>query len=212
MAWSQTLVFTPGKTLTLPAPDTVSPNAGFRFVFGWRQGAHGGGDEAGGDLGAARLRQVGILDCSYAVLGYSPVPQAAARDRSGAAPQRCAVLGLQSELVKYQAKKDPRERRRECGATIRECDFLVQGGAPGNWWGKRVELYAMTAAQFLQFLEGKLQEIGVRKVAPEGDVLEKAFRRTWRLQLVQEAVDEALARSTNGAIIMPADLLKSSTH
>jgi hypothetical protein len=119
------------------------------------------------------------------------------------------ALGLQSELVKYQTKKDPRERLRECGATGRECDFLVQGGAPGNWWGERVELNAMTAAQFLQFLEGKLQQVGVRKVAPEGDVLKKAFRRTWRLQLVQDAVDEALARSASGEVIMPVDLLKA---
>ena len=72
-------------------------------------------------------------------------------------------MGLQSEAVQYQTKKDPRERLRECGASEDECNFLVRDGRPGNWRGERVELNAMTAAQFLQFLEGKLQEAGGRK-------------------------------------------------
>jgi DNA topoisomerase VI subunit B len=103
------------------------------------------------------------------------------------------TLGLQSERVYYATKKDPRERLRECGATREECSFLVQGGGPGKWWGERVELNAMTAAQFLEFLERKLRRVGVCKVVPEGQALQHAYRRAWRLQLIQEAVDAAQA-------------------
>jgi hypothetical protein len=70
---------------------------------------------------------------------------------------------------------------------------LVQGGGPGKWWGERVELNAMTAAQFLEFLERKLRRVGVCKVVPEGKALHHAYRRAWRLQLIQEAVDAAQA-------------------
>jgi hypothetical protein len=111
------------------------------------------------------------------------------------------AMGLQSERVSYKTKKDPRARLRECGATEEECHFLVTGGAPGNWWGERVELNAMTAAQFLKYLERKLKKIGVRKVTPEGEVLAKAYRRAWRQHTIQDAVDRAMAKSTDDAII-----------
>jgi hypothetical protein len=117
------------------------------------------------------------------------------------------AMGLLSETVQYQSKKDPRQRLRECGATKEECDFLVRGGGPGNWWGERVELNAMTAAQFLQFLERKLQQAGVRKVVPEEAVLKNAFLRTWRLQMAQQALDEALTRSVDDVLI-PAGLVQ----
>ena len=110
-------------------------------------------------------------------------------------------MRLQSEQVRYKSKKDPRARLRECGATEDECNFLVQGGAPGNWWGQRVELNAMTAAQFLKYLERKLKRIGVGKLTPGSKVLAKAYRRVWRQHMIQDAVDEAMARSTDEAII-----------
>jgi DNA topoisomerase VI subunit B len=118
------------------------------------------------------------------------------------------AMGLQSEQVRYKTKKDPRVRLRECGATQEECDFLVEGGAPGNWVGKRVELNAMTSAPFLKYLERKLKQIGVRKVAPDGDTLAKAYRRAWREQVIQEAVDEAMARPIGDAVL-PKNLAQS---
>jgi len=96
---------------------------------------------------------------------------------------------------------------RECGATEDECNFLVRGGGPGHWWGERVELNAMTAASLLQFVERGLQQAGVRKLTPPSDVLERAFRRAWRLQMVQEAVNATLARPVDAPII-PAKLLQ----
>jgi DNA topoisomerase VI subunit B len=103
------------------------------------------------------------------------------------------ALRLQSERVNYATKKDPRERLRECGATPEECRFLVQGGGQGRWWGERVELNAMTASQFLQFVERKLRRVGVRKVVPQGQALQQAYRRACRLQMIQEALDAAQA-------------------
>jgi hypothetical protein len=117
------------------------------------------------------------------------------------------AMGLQSETVRYQSKKDPRERLRECGATEAECRYLVRGGGPGHWWGERVELNAMTALQFLQFLERKLLHVGVRKVTPDANELAKAYRRMWRLQMVQDAVNAAQAQSPDDVII-PANLLR----
>jgi hypothetical protein len=116
------------------------------------------------------------------------------------------ALGLQSERVYYATKKDPRERLRECGATPEECSFLVQGGGPGQWWGDRVELNAMTASQFLQFVERKLRGAGVRKVVPEGQALRQAYRRAWRLQMIQEALDAAQA-SPGEDLRIPAGLM-----
>jgi DNA topoisomerase VI subunit B len=118
------------------------------------------------------------------------------------------ALGLLSERVHYATKKDPRERLRECGATPEECDFLVQGGGPRNWWGERVELNAMTAAQFLEFLERKLRRAGVHKLVPEGKALLQAYRRAWRLQRIQEAVDAAQA-SPDEELRVPANLVST---
>jgi DNA topoisomerase VI subunit B len=115
------------------------------------------------------------------------------------------VLGLLSERVHYATKKDPRERLRECGAAREECDFLVQGGGPAHWWGERVELNAMTAAQFLEFLERKLRRAGVRKLVPEGKALRQAYRRAWRLQVIQDAVDAAQAAPA-AKLRVPANL------
>jgi hypothetical protein len=116
------------------------------------------------------------------------------------------AMGLLSERVYYATKKDPRERLRECGATQEECRFLVQGGGPGNWWGDRVELNAMTASRFLEFVEGKLRRAGVRKVVPGGKALQQAYRRAWRLQMIQEALDAAQA-SAGENMRIPADLV-----
>jgi DNA topoisomerase VI subunit B len=61
----------------------------------------------------------------------------------------------------------------------------------------------ITVAQ--QFLDGKLRQAGVRKVLPKSAVLRKAFRRAWRLEMVQRAVDEAL-QSQADDLVIPTDL------
>jgi hypothetical protein len=73
---------------------------------------------------------------------------------------------------------------------------------------ERVELNAMTSSQFVQLLERKLTEHGVRKVVPGDDVLQHHVRQVItrtllnrRLDEIRSAVDAAVAR-----IMMPSNL------
>jgi DNA topoisomerase VI subunit B len=119
------------------------------------------------------------------------------------------AMHLESEPVDYDSQVDPRINLRECGATEEECHFLVRRSPSGGWTGDRVELNAMTSDQFVAWLEGKLEEVGVAKVIPDQDTLEHAYRRAVRRQHVQEAIDEAVARveaMDDAEITVPDDL------
>jgi DNA topoisomerase VI subunit B len=105
--------------------------------------------------------------------------------------QDVRAMGLLSEPVSYASGKDPRENLRECGATADECAFLVGRQTAGGWAGERVELNAMTTAQFTAFVERKLAEAGVKKVVPRGEDLRRAYRRAEALAAIQEAIDRA---------------------
>src|SRR5262245_26122610 len=59
-----------------------------------------------------------------------------------------------------------------------------------GWRGERVELNAMSSAQFITFLERKLEEHGVRKVVPDRKRLEKAFRRATEIALLNRGIQE----------------------
>jgi hypothetical protein len=115
-------------------------------------------------------------------------------------------LGLQSEPVEYDSNRDPRENLREHGATESECESLVQRGRPGRWYGERVEINAMTSDQLVEWLERKLNEIGVGRVIPDDDVLDKAYKRAWRLATIQQAIDKATAECDGADITLPTDL------
>jgi hypothetical protein len=104
------------------------------------------------------------------------------------------ALGLQSEVVVYSSRKDPRENLRKCGATEAECNFLVQRQAAGRWVGERVELNAMPTPQFIAFVERKLTEAGVGKVVPEAEALANACRRAWWMARLQEEIDATATR------------------
>jgi len=90
-------------------------------------------------------------------------------------------LGLQSEEQIHKQKKDPTEKFFEWGTdpvTEEEAEFLRgHQQRDSQWSGQRVELNAMTSAQFIDWLEEKLLEAGVNKVVPEAAVLQKAWRR-----------------------------------
>jgi hypothetical protein len=110
------------------------------------------------------------------------------------------AMALQAEPVEYRGKKDPRERLRGCGATEAECDFLVR---PGTRAGERVELNAMPSPEFIAFIERKFAEVGVAKVVPDDDTLGDAYRRAWRLAVLQEAVDRAVAELSGAGAPAP---------
>jgi hypothetical protein len=79
-----------------------------------------------------------------------------------------AALDLQSEPVKTSGRWDSRAKTlAEHGASRDEIDFLQT---------RRVELNAMTAPVFIDFLERKLTQNNVRKVVPDHDILEQHAR------------------------------------
>jgi hypothetical protein len=127
--------------------------------------------------------------------------------------EEALVMGLESEPVVYDSEVDPREHLRECGATEAECAFLVterttdfrNGKRHAYWIGERIELNAMPSQQFLDWLTQKLQQAGVEKVVPEGDVLAAAYRQQQRTWTLQKILDEARAEPDGDAPV-PDDL------
>lgn len=115
-------------------------------------------------------------------------------------------MGLQSEPVTYNSKKDPRENLIASGATRDEAAFLVRAGWHGGWEGQRVELNAMTSDQFITWLEGKLRDAGATKVVPPDEVLADAYRRALRIVDIERAIDEAASAYSDEGLTMPADL------
>ena len=100
------------------------------------------------------------------------------------------LVGLDSEPVEYKQQKDPREYLAECGATEEE-QILVEGKQRNKWFGRRVEINAMTSGQLIEWLKKKLKEHGVKKVIPEKETLLSAYRRAIYLQKPQAAIEES---------------------
>jgi hypothetical protein len=115
-------------------------------------------------------------------------------------------MGLASEPVDYAGEQDPRWNLRDNGATPAECDYLVRTHSYKCYHGERVELNAMTADQFVRFLEARLKAAGVTKVVPEAEVLERAYVRAVQMVVVRRAAKDALAQVQATTIDVPADL------
>ena len=103
-------------------------------------------------------------------------------------------MNLASEGVVYRQSKDPKENLRDCDdITQAEIDFLVRGSTINpqkkrQWHGRRVELNAMTSKQFIALIERNLVEHGVKKVIPDRDTLNIAWRRIQKIKVVNGAV------------------------
>ena len=121
------------------------------------------------------------------------------------------IEGLEREEVHYAQRVHPSENLIENGAEHDEIAVLVQGGWAGRYHGERVELNAMTADQFVAWLEAKLTEQGVGKVVPTEDVLAKAYRRA-RYLLELEAVAKRLREEDREAVAVPRSLGKKMTQ
>ncbi|MFC1862908.1 hypothetical protein ACFL1Z_03025 [Thermodesulfobacteriota bacterium] len=116
------------------------------------------------------------------------------------------VVELESEDVEYSSKKDPRVNLSESGATEEELNFLVNGGSPGRWKGKRVEINAMDSSQLLQWVESKLQAAGIHKVIPDNNILEKAYRRAHKISFIEDAIREARKNYNGYKVHIPGNL------
>lgn len=115
-------------------------------------------------------------------------------------------LQLESEQVEYTSKLDPKINLRESGATSEECDFLVRTQTANGWVGERVELNAMPSNIFIQWLETKLDEVGVTKVVPNQETLQTAYRRAYKYAIIQDAIDRALSNIDNESVEIPENL------
>lgn len=92
--------------------------------------------------------------------------------------------GLESERV-FLRRSISRSNLRENGATEEEIDFLFSN--------QRVELNAFTSAGLIAWIEGKLAELGIKKVIPDADTLESAFRRAAANQYIEARQQEIIA-------------------
>lgn len=102
------------------------------------------------------------------------------------------AMNLDSEAVDYSGDADPRPGLIERGATTAEAAYLVTGKKDERWTGRRVELNAMDARQFLDWLEAKLQEQGVKKFIPDdAEAIKTAWRRAWRINKLNEVIAKA---------------------
>lgn len=113
------------------------------------------------------------------------------------------IEGLISEPVSYLQDKDPRwYLEDECDATSEEANYLCDGkyewvrkkrGYGKKWYGRRVELNAMTSDQFVKWIENKLEAEGVEKLVPDEEILADAYRRAVFLQAI-EAEEEKIKK------------------
>jgi len=105
------------------------------------------------------------------------------------------IKDLPSEPVNYKAKNYPGTYLKyDCGATQEEVDFLINPEKTYHYafYGKRVELNAMTSEELIAWLERKLIEYGVEKYIPDQDILIKGYQRAKYLQLIQNKIDETI--------------------
>jgi DNA topoisomerase VI subunit A len=92
------------------------------------------------------------------------------------------AMGLETEPQVIPQQKDPTEHFLEwddCDLTQEELETLrgKYSYQENGWISQRVELNAMTARQFITWLENKLAEAGVKKVIPDHDTLATAWHR-----------------------------------
>jgi hypothetical protein len=111
------------------------------------------------------------------------------------------IAGLEREEVSYRS--NPTWNLRANGATEEEINILYQG----RDYGERVELNAMTSDQFIEWLERKLKEHGIKKLIPDKDTLAAAYRRALFLQKLEEE-EEALREKISTEFVIPEDLSK----
>ena len=117
-------------------------------------------------------------------------------------------MALESELVEYETKKDPKENLEESGATEEERNFLVERRNGEGWIGKRVELNAMTSPQFIAWLERKFKEHGDTKLIPHAEVLNSGYRRAFLAHRVNQEMKRLAdsLRKEPDTVAVPKDL------
>jgi len=116
------------------------------------------------------------------------------------------IEGLETEPVAGHCPLSWSRNLRHNGATEEEIEILCGPHHYGPC--ERVELNAMTSDQFIEWLESKLEEHGVEKVVPDGDVLCSAYRRALFLQKLDVAQAELAEQIKGDTVALPRDLGK----
>ena len=119
---------------------------------------------------------------------------------------------LQSENC-VLGKTHPGPNLRENGATEDEIEFLCSHrDYSGGYHGKRVELNAFSSGDFVEWVEGKLAEQGVKKVIPDNETIDKAYRRAVLAKLLNQELESFLEETEDkvaGMQLNPAQLVKN---
>jgi len=115
-----------------------------------------------------------------------------------------------AEDVEYNTriKVNPGNNLYECGATKEEVDFLVRGRRHyGGWYGRRVELNALSTDELLKFITGKFDEMGIKKVVPSDDeYLAAAYRRAAINAMMEKEVKRIYEQYEHSTIEVPVNL------
>ena len=88
-------------------------------------------------------------------------------------------------------EKGPKAKERLPGATDAEMELLRSG--------RRIELNAFSPAQFIEWLEGKLKAALPKRLIPEADVIEGAYRRAMAVAEINNAIEEARDEAVENA-------------
>jgi len=94
-------------------------------------------------------------------------------------------------LAEERVKNKPKQIAHDAGCTDEEAELFLAG--------RRIELNAFTAPQFVEWLEGKLRAAGLddrERMIPPDDVLERAYRRC----IVTARVNKAVRDMHAGAV------------
>jgi hypothetical protein len=83
------------------------------------------------------------------------------------------------------------------GATRAEAEFLLT---------RRIELNALTSDELVAFIEGKLNEHGIKKLIPKADLLRDAYRLFMNSKRLQKVVEERIKDIENEHISTPVNL------
>ncbi len=116
------------------------------------------------------------------------------------------AYNLESEPVQYRS--DPTSNLKENGAMPEEVKFLCATPRSYRPVGRRVELNAFTSADFIRWIEAKLQANGIKKVIPDTETLAVAYRRALQVEIVRDQLDAIVQQAGESAqrTKLPANL------
>ena len=101
------------------------------------------------------------------------------------------AYNLESEPVTYRS--NPTENLAANGADAEEIKFLH--GETYRDKGQRVELNAFTSSDFIAWIESKLKAHGIKKVLPDAETLETAYRRALQIELIRQQLPAIISKA-----------------